>query len=218
MAFSIGTGLGISSIQGEINQIQSGAIKGSVTESDKEFLAEFYRTLAYGAELTFLLSESARLMHHYLDGSGEQTSIEVSLFTESPRVIKRMKSIRRKLKKICSEGAIEVSDRFEMGDGKPIDAVFALYYGTIEGQILYEQGEKIIRWTVLMPWKWPTYEFFKQKYGTYYKQIFPIPNALALVKLGPPLWLPNALGGELEKQGLAKSFQTETVWIENIKC
>ena len=141
LAFSIGTGLGISSVQREIKQIQSRAIKGNVTESDKKFLAQFYRTLAYGAELTFLLSESARLMHHYLDGSGEQTSIEVSLFTESPRVIKRMNSIRRKLKKICSEGAIEISDRFEMGYGKPIDAVYALYYGTIEGQFLHDQGE-----------------------------------------------------------------------------
>ncbi len=28
----------------------------------------------------------------------------------------------------------------------------------------------------------------------------------------------NALGGELEKQGLAKSFHTKTVWTEKLRC
>ena len=105
-----------------------------------------------------------------------------------------------------------------MGYIRPIDAVFGLYFGTIEGQIQNGERGKVIHWAAKMPWKWPTYEEIKIKYGTYYKEIFPIPNMLALLNLGPPLSLPNALGGELEKQGMAKSFQTETVWIENIKC
>ena len=129
-----------------------------------------------------------------------------------------MKSIRRNLKRICSEGAKEVSDNFDMGHIRPVDAVFALYFGTIEGQIQKGERGKVIRWAVRMPWKWPTYQTIKNKYGSYYNEIFPIPNALALAGLGPPLMLPNALGGELEKQGLARSFQTETVWTEDVNC
>ena len=211
LAFSIGTGLGLSTIQKKINDIQTRAIRNKITEADREFLSSFYRTMAYGAGSLIILGESARLMHHYLDGTGEKTTIDRSLFTESPRVIKRMRSIRRNLKQICSEGAKEVSEKFDMGHIRPIDAVFALYLGTIEGQIQKGNRGKVIRWTAKMPWKWPTYETIKNKYGSYYKEIYPIPNALALAGLGPKLWLPNALGGELEKQGLAKFFQTETI-------
>jgi hypothetical protein len=35
---------------------------------------------------------------------------------------------------------------------------------------------------------------------------------------GPPMFLPNALGGELEKQGLAKSFDIKTDLYEKIDC
>ena len=218
LAFTIGTGLGILDLQKKINNIQTNAIEESLTKSDKKFLTQFYRTLAYGAEATILLGESARLMHHYLCGSGKQTSIDVSLFTKSFPVKKRMKSIRKNLKKMCVNGAREVSGRFDMGYNYPPDSAFALYFGTIEGKIQNDHHDKKIQWTARMPWKWPTYETIKRKYGTYFAESFPIPNALSLVKMGPSLSLPNALGGELENQGLAKSFKTKTVWTEKLSC
>ena len=76
LAFSVGTGIGISSLQKKINNIQANAIKGNVTAKDKVFLIQFYRTLANGAAITFVLSEASRLMHHYLDGSGKQRVYE----------------------------------------------------------------------------------------------------------------------------------------------
>ena len=148
LAFTIGTGIGVQALQIKIEDLQSRAIKGNFNLEDKAFLKLFYRTLAYGAQMTFLLPESARLMHHYLDRSGTTTSIDPVLFIRSSRVK----------------------------------------------------------------------EEIKNKYGTYYKEIFPLPNAMSLLGLGPKLWLPNALGGELAKQGLAVPFDTKTVWTEAIKC
>lgn len=218
LAFTIGTGIGMQQLQLKINAIQSRAIKGQITAADKDFLTLFYRTMAYGAQMTFILPESARLMHHYLDGSGKQTSIDKSLYTRSPRVITRMKAIRKQVSSHCTVDKYFLSDRFDMGHATPYDAHFALYFGTIKGELLVKEGKKVIQWTVDMPWKWPTYEDIKKTYGTYYKEIFPFPNALSLAGFGQQMWLPNALGGELEKQGLATSFQIKTSWIESFNC
>ena len=76
LAFSIGTGIGLEPIQKRIESIQSRAITGQMKEEDLLFLSNFYRTLAYGAQATFILPLSSKLMHHYLDGSG--TAVDVS--------------------------------------------------------------------------------------------------------------------------------------------
>ena len=93
-------------------------------------------------------------------------------------------------------------------------AHFAIYIGTIKGTIVEQDGVKNINWEVKMPWKWPTYADIKKTYGTYYKEIIPFPNALSFLGIGKPMWLPNGLGGELEKQGLAKTFNVDTSWHE----
>lgn len=219
LAFTIGSGIGLGKLQDRIEAIQSRAINNQVSDSDKTFLKSFYRVLAYGAGLTFVLPESARLMHHYLDSSGEQTSLAVELLTESPRVANQMGVIRSTLLKQCSVEQSHKSPRFDMGHLKPLDSHFALYFGTIAGKIATSaKGEFEIQWTAEMPWKWPTYKDIKATYGTFYAEIIPFPNAMSLLNLGPPMFLPNALGGELEKQGLAKSFQTITSWEETLNC
>lgn len=214
----IGTGISLRGLQEQIESIQSRAIKGKITEHDREFLIRLYRTMAYGAQLTFILPESARLMHHYLDSSGTTISIDKSLYMESKRVIHRMKVIKSYLNATCKVGATRTSSRFDMGHGYPLDAHFALYFGTITGTILEKGGDKVIKWEVKMPWKWPTFDDIKATYGTYFKEVFPFPNVLSLSGLGKPLWLPNALGGELEKQGLARSFEVNTTWTEPAEC
>jgi len=218
LAFTIGTGIGLGDIQKQIEQTQSRAIKGQITQDDREFLVKLYRTMAYGAQLTFILPESARLMHHYLDGSGVATSIDKSLYTKSPRVIDKMRTIKSHLAADCKVGTRKTSARFDMGHGYPLDAHFALYFGTIQGTIIEKNGDKYVKWEVDMPWKWPTYGDIKKTYGTFYKEIIPFPNALSLLGFGKPMWLPNGLGGELEKQGLAKAFDVNTSWTEHIKC
>lgn len=218
MAFTIGTGIGLGGLQQQINTTQSRAINGQITKNDKEFLVRFYRTMAYGAQLTFVLPESARLMHHYLDGSGISTQIDKSLYTKSPRVIDRMKKIKKYLKADCKIGKMRISERFDMGHGYPLDAHFSLYFGTIKGTIVKQNGGKMIKWDVKMPWKWPAYKDIKKTYGTYYKEIIPFPNALSLLGFGEPMYLPNGLGGELEIQGLAKPFDINTTWNEKFSC
>ena len=153
-------------------------------------------------------------MYHYLDNTGETTSIERTLFLDSPRVKDKMNEIRDKAHS-CQLNKKYRSDRFEMGYGRPYDAVFALYFGTIT---LERISKDKIKWTVDMPWKWPDYQDIYATYGTYYKEIFPLPNMLALIGLGEPLWIPNAIGGELENLGLAKSFSTITTWEETFPC
>ena len=58
----------------------------------------------------------------------------------------------------------------------------------------------------------------KKLTGPIKKRFFPFPNLLSFAGLGPKMWLPNALGGELEKQGLAKAFDIITTWQETIDC
>ena len=225
IAFTVGTGIGMPSFQEKIFSLKKRAITNELTDVDKTFLRSFYRTLAVGASGLIILPESSRLMHRYLDGSGEQTSIKPSLFIDSIRVKKEMTRIRKVLVSDCNEGKSLKSKRFEMGHGKPWDAHLTLYFGTIMGTL----KEGVITWEVNMPYKWPTFESLLATYGTYNKEEFPIPNMLSLISnylpssaknldLGRPLYLPNGLGGELEKQGLAKSFHTKTKWQEVIMC
>ena len=225
IAFTVGTGIGMPSLQEKIFLLKKKAISNQLTNEDKTYLRSFYRTLAVGASGLIILPESSRLMHRYLDGSGEQTSINPSLFIESIRVKKEMSKIRKALESDCKDGNSLTSKRFEMGHGKPWDAHLTLYFGTIMGTL--KEGK--INWEVNMPYKWPTFESLLATYGTYNKEEFPIPNMLSLISnylpssantlgLGRPLYLPNGLGGELEKQGLAKSFHTKTKWREEIIC
>lgn len=225
IAFTVGTGIGMPSMQEKIFSLKKRAIANELTNEDKTYLRNFYRTLAVGASGLIILPESSRLMHRYLDGSGEQTSIKSSLFIESIRVKKEMSKIRKALVSDCKYGNSLRSKRFEMGHGKPWDAHLTLYFGTIMGTL--QKGK--ITWEVNMPYKWPTFENLLVIYGTYDREEFPIPNMLSLISnylpssaknfgLGHPLYLPNALGGELEKQGLAKSFHTKTKWQEEIMC
>ena len=107
-----------------------------------------------------------------------------------------------------------------MGGRAPPDSAFALYFGTLSAKRLGEEVE----YSVKMPWKWPTYKSIESRYGSYDKEIFPIPNILSIIgkllkkDLGSPLYLPNALGGELERYGLAKSFDVSSSWKEPLTC
>ena len=215
-AFSIGTGIGLDRIQTKIERVQSKFINNeAISSEEKDWLKHFYKTLAWGASMSVVLPESSRLMYHYLGNTGEDTSISSTLFINSPRVKDKMSEIRDKTISSCLLNKKYKSKRFEMGYGRPYDAVFALYFGTIT----FERVSKNkVKWTVDMPWNWPDYQDIHDAYGTYYKEIFPLPNMLAVIGIGEPLWVPNAIGGELENLGLAKSFNTITTWEETFPC
>tara|TARA_B100000886_G_C20206104_1_gene400468 strand:- start:183 stop:572 length:390 start_codon:yes stop_codon:yes gene_type:complete len=119
------------SLQEKINSLKKKAISNELTNEDKTYLRSFYRTLAVRASGLIILPETSRLMHRYLDGSGEQTSINPSLFIESIRVKKEISKIRKALMSDCKNGNSLTSKRFEMGQGKPWDAHLTLYFGKI---------------------------------------------------------------------------------------
>ena len=218
LAFSIGTGIGIKPIQEKVEAIQQRAILGQITGSDLLFLSELYRTLAYGAQATLILPLSSKLMHHYLDGSGSAVKVSEKHFLKSAPFIKRFKPIKAKLVEVCRVGLFKQSERFDMGNGKPWDSHFALYFGRFSGTVIEKDSKIFIEWSVSMPWQWPNYQDIKKTYGTFYKEIFPIPNLLSLIGIGEHLWLPNALGGEIENQGIAKRFNVTATWLEPISC
>ena len=223
-AFIIGTGLGLNSIQSRVNQIADKAIHGKpISSEDKEWFRHLYGTMAWGASLTvvlpryYRLTESARLMKHFLEGSGEATYIDVDLFKGNHRIIKQQKGLRSKLKKVCDSGKKFSTAPHDFGGYDLMDAHFALYFGILTGERISD--ERIV-WTVSMPWDWPDYNDLRKSYGKSFdkKEIFPIPNMLSIIKRGRPLMLPNGLGGELENWNLAKAFDTETRWTETLSC
>lgn len=217
IATSIGTGLGLTNVQQQVDRLHVLGKQGVLSAEDLIWMRDLYFILATGAKASFILPASSKLMFHYLDSSGESLTLAPEVFRESDRVI----SVRQKLNRSLCNGVDKVSSsEFDMGGKTPLDSAFALYFGTLSAE---KVGGKV-RYKVKMPWKWPTYRRIKQRYGSYEKEIFPIPNLLSVLtntfQLGSaqPLYLPNALGGELERVGLAKSFNVTSEWSESINC
>ena len=217
MAAIIGTGIGTSSIQSRVNRLHRLGKAGNLNEVELIWMRDLYFTLAVGAKLSLILPASSKLMFHYLDGTGEPLQLKPKVFRHSDRVI----AMKAKLNRSLCEGNNPVSSvRFDMGGRTPFDSSFALYFGILSA----ERAEGKVTYTVDMPWKWPTYQDIKQRYGSYEREIFPIPNAASIlnnvfkIDFAKPLYLPNALGGELERFGLAKGFKVTSGWSENLEC
>ena len=217
LSISIGTGLGLNSIQQKINRLHFLGKQGKLSTEELVWMRDLYFILATGAKALLILPASSKLMFHYLDGSGEPLTLAPGVFSKSDRVISEKRKLNRSL---CNGANTVSSSRFDMGGRTPLDSAFALYFGTLSA----EKMEENVRYSVSMPWKWPTYESIKTRYGSYEKEIFPIPNLAAVLgnifQLGSaqPLYLPNALGGELERFDLAKSFDVTSEWSEPLDC
>jgi len=217
IAASIGTGLGISSIQKKVDRLHKLGKKAALNAEELGWIRDLYRILATGAKASMFLPASSMLMFHYLDGSGDSLELQPGVFSQSDRVIDMKKKLAKKL---CSGSQMETSPVFDMGGSTPFDSAFALYFGTL----IAKKSNNTVTYIASMPWKWPTYDDIFEKYRSYEHEIFPIPNLLSLghahlsVIPGTPLYLPNALGGELEKVGLAKSFMVTSRWVEKLTC
>ena len=220
MAFQIGTGIGLNQIQSKVDKLEYKALQQKqFTNDDKKWLRIFYRTLAYGGQMVIILPEASRLLHHYLDATGETTSIEKNVLLSSPRFQKQLNILKNKLKNSCKQKKEYTSKRFDMGHGGFNDQAIALYYGTIKGKTTKKDDKHIsIEWFVDMPWKWPNYDEIKKVKGRDKKETYPLPNALSFLGWGPHLWLDNELAGALEEIGLAKSFEVINKWEEKTKC
>lgn len=223
IALQLSTGIGISKLQAKIDKLEEKAIyHRTFTTEDKQFLQDFYSCLARGAKITYILRQSGKLMQHYLDGEGTPLRLEESIFKKNKKVQKQMHLLRSKILKDMNSDKTLVetyySPVFYMPDRSNFDSVFGLYYGKIIVKTNVVNGRKLrLKWRAEVPWKWPSYEYLKKKYGNYHAESFPLPNLLSvLLNKKYLLFVDNGLGEYLEKLELAKSFLAYSEWEEEL--
>lgn len=219
MAITLATGLGTPSLQARVDALEEKAIHGkSLTNSEKQFLTDLYTCFAKGGRLTYVLRQSAQMMQHYLDASGNDLQIQSRIFIGSSPVQEQMIRLRKRItfdfEQQNSLLAEYTSPTFYMGDPHFFEAQAGLYYGKITARpSLNDDRQLKIDWNVEMPWQWPTYESLNQRWGTYHAQCFPIPNARSFIQGSQHcLWIDDGLGEHLAQLGLAKPFLVLSTW------
>ncbi len=214
MAIVIATGIGKSWLQEPIDKLEAKAIAGKpFTDEEKNFLGDFYGTLATGAKLSIIVGQTGRMMDHYLGKSGADFRLEARIFRGNAKVRRRIRTLRAE-SRACAPGGVHYSPVFYMPDRSNADSVFGLYYGRV---ILRtnprKDGSCRRQWRAEVPWQWPSYESLKKKYGRYQAESFPLPNAVCVL-LGKKhcLFVDNGLGEYLTRVGLAKTFLAYAEW------
>ncbi len=221
IALSLATGYEFKSLQGRIDSLERAGIQGlHFNEMDRRFLEDFYICLAKGARLTVVLRNSADLMDHYLDGSGEPFEIDQEIFTDSRKVQQQMKKLKRRIRRTHEAGRKlrdrYTSGRFYMPDKGSWDSWFGLYHGTLEARPVVEEGDLLaIRFRAQVPWEWPSYRELKRKHGNPHAESFPLPILLGPLFNNPSvLYVDNGLGEQLVHLGLAAEFVAYSEWEE----
>ncbi len=216
MAITIGTGIGTRALQERIDGLEGKAIRGAAfSQDDKEFLADFYRTLGTGAKLSVLVRQTGRLMDHYLDGSGADYQLEPEIFSENAKVQRQMSLLRKRALTVPCAERHYASPTFYMPDVSKVDSVFGLYHGRVLlTGIESADGTCTLRWRAEVPWIWPSYASLKKKYGDYHAESFPLPNLKCIFGRQHALYVDNGLGEYLVHLGLAKPFLAFAEWEE----
>ncbi len=220
IAFVLLTGLGRDKLQLAVDRVEADAIEQKhLSDKQRLFLVDLYRTLATGGRLSVFARQSGALMDHYLDKSGEDYQLQASIFTTNKNVQEQANLLRLKvLDSGCRELGRYESESFYMPHHSSPDSVFALYHGTVSVSNKLLGGECRMVWRAEVPWVWPSYESLQKKYGTPHGESFPIPNLRAFFfDISDSVYIDNGLGHYLETAGLAKSFLAYGTW-EEIVC
>ena len=240
IAWSIGTGLRHERLQGCIHAVERKAKKNvSLSQNDIAFLRRLYRTFSVGARVTFIARQTGRMMKRYLRGSGKDFKLMPRIFKRSHRIQEQMERLR---KKVSTDGCLKTKEYSlppaRMAPSKKyhydlyresrtkgiyelllaVDSFVGLYYtGHIEVTAQpVRPGVCRLTWHAELPWKWPTYEQLYAKKGYSYGEPFHFPNMRSILTQDKKyeIKLDNALGGELEQIGEAKSFTAYAEWTE----
>jgi hypothetical protein len=218
LAFTVATGIGRDALQSRIDAVEAKAIlREQLTTDDREFLVDFYATLATGGKLSILARQTGKMMEHYLGRSGTPFELEPEIFTENDKVRAQAELLRKRVAKSrCEPGKRFSSATFYMPDASKVDSVFGLYHGQLHVTLEpASEGSCRLRWRAEVPWVWPSYELLKKKYGNAHAESFPLPNLGCLVfGREHALFVDNGLGHHLEEVGLAKSFVAFSEWVD----
>lgn len=220
MAITLATGIGVSSLQAEVDALQAKAASGEhFSETDKRFLKNLYQCFAKGGRLTIVLRQSGTMMERYLSCSGETLQTQPRIFLGSRRVQQEMNQLRQKI--LTDQQAAKVQDsytspEFYMGDPDFFESFVGLYYGKISVRpSVSPDGTLTLQWRADLPWKWPSYHTPAGEHDPHAK--FPLPNARSLLQGSRYcLRMDDGLGQQLEELGLAKPFQVYSVWQERL--
>jgi hypothetical protein len=217
LALTIATGVGRQAVQARIDEVETKAIrKGPLSADDREFLSDFYGTLATGAKLSIVVGQTGRLMDHYLTGSGSDYRLAPSIFNQNDKVRAQMALLRKRLAASPCRADSATSPTFYMPDSSKLDSVFGLYNGLVRlEQSTPASGACVLHWRPEVPWFWPSYASLTKKYGTLHGESFPLPN-LQSILFGRKrsLFVDNGLGEYLAQVGLAKPFLAFAEWEE----
>lgn len=217
LAFTLATGIGRDALQQRIDGLEDAAIRRApMSAQDKQFLGDFYRTLASGGKLVILARQTGRMMDHYLDGSGRDYRLDPAIFTGNAKVRAQMALLDKRVAGLpCLDGQRVSSATFYMPDRSQTDSVFGLYYGSVHLTQNKTADGCRRHWRAEVPWVWPSYPSLRAKYGDPHAESFPLPN-LQSIFLGPrrALRVDNGLGEYLTQIGLAKSFLAYAEWDE----
>lgn len=221
LAFTLATGLGMPGLQSRVDTLEEKAIGGqSFTDADKQFLTDLYTCFAKGGRLTHVLRQSAQMMHHYLEASGNDLETHPRIFIGSRPVQEQMVQLRERIV-FSIEGQNSLLDQYQsrtfyMGDATFLESQAGLYFGRLTARpTIIDDQQLHIQWIVHMPWQWPTYESLHQEFDDHHAQCFPIPNARSLLQGSQHcLWIDDGLGEHLAQIGLAKPFLVRSTWEE----
>ncbi|WP_152670219.1 hypothetical protein [Lysobacter capsici] len=221
LAFTLATGIGRDALRQRIDGLEDAAIRRApMTAQDRQFLGDFYRTLASGGKLVILARQTGRMMDHYLDGSGRDYRLDSTIFTGNAKVRAQMALLDKRLAGLpCVDGQRVSSATFYMPDRSQTDSVFGLYYGRVH--LTQKKAADGCRrhWRAEVPRVWPSYPSLRAKYGDPHAESFPLPN-LQSILLGPrhALRVDNGLGEYLTQIGLARSFLAYAEWDEQARA
>lgn len=215
-AVTVATGIGRDHLQSRIDAIERKAIREEpLTTDDRDFLVDFYSTLATGAKLSVVARQTGNLMTHYLGGSGTDFELEPSIFTTNRKVKAQAQLLAKRAAGLSCDRRSS-SPVFYMPDRSNIDSVFGLYHGRLtltartdaKGQCQHDFRAEV-------PWVWPSYASLKKKHGDPHAESFPLPSARSLISgRRHALFVDNGLGHHLEREGLAKSFLAFAEWSQ----
>lgn len=95
IAFTIATGVGRDALQERIDALEEKAIRGvKPSGEEREFLLDFYASLATGGKLSIVARQTGGMMDHYLEGSGAAYPLDPVIFTQNHKVQHQAEALR----------------------------------------------------------------------------------------------------------------------------